>query len=278
MAYEPYVGFGTRKGIVFELDSFGLPLGTYDSYAEEFTTAPYTGLGIYGIREFNVVDPEARRIPHFNGDRVELVQQFPSLEAPAGTISVDGADLNLNSVLGNVLKRTVDGMEFMAWQTDQQGNEPAVGLLVYQAAKKSTGVIGWHFQIVQSTTMIPKRGVFADSNYTTTYNLAPNSVPNHLWGEALTLAADGALSAGVIGGFSLYPPRLTTFVADGSATVFSFKAGELPFDTGYKVFKATTAGVVTEVTSGITKGLTTLTFSVAPTAGQKIMVFHTIEK
>jgi len=280
MAYEPFVGYGTRKGIVYELDQYGLPLGTYELDIYDVlqpTTDPYTGVGIYGIREFNVTDPEARRIPHFNGDRVELVQQFPSLEAPAGTISVDGADLNLNTVLANVKKRTSDSMEFMPFMTDQQGNEPAVGLLVYQAAKKTTGVIGWHFNIIQSTTMIPKRGQFADSNYTTVFNMAPNAVPNHLWGEALTVAADGTESAGVVSGFALYPPRITTWIADGVEDTFSFNTGEEAYDVNYQVFKAT-AGVVTEVVSAITKATDTLTFDVAPASGVKIMVFHTIEK
>src|SRR6185503_9323473 len=158
MSYEPFVGFGTRKGIVYELDQYGLPLGGYDldAYGEKVeNTDPNTGLSIYGIRSFELTYPEPRRIPHFNSDCVELVQQFPSLDAAAGTITVDGNDLNLASILSNVRKSTVSGMEVMPFLSDQQGNEPNVGLLVYQAAKRTTGVQGWHFQFIQSTSMIP---------------------------------------------------------------------------------------------------------------------------
>src|SRR5918996_5583276 len=168
MAYEPFVAFGTRKGIVYELDQYGLPLGTYvdDLYGvPQPTTDPYTGLEIYGIRSFDTTNPEPRRIPHFDGDRVGLVQTFPSLDAPSGTIVVDGADLNLEAVLSNVKKRTVSGMELMPSQTDQQGNEPNVGLLVYQAAKKNNGVTGWHFKFIQSTSLVPINGPFGDNNY-----------------------------------------------------------------------------------------------------------------
>jgi hypothetical protein len=278
MSYEPFVGFGTRKGIVYELDQYGLPLGTYelDMYdVLQPTTAPYTGLEIYGIRNFELTIPEPRRIPHFNGDRVELVQQFPSLDAPAGTIVVDGSDLNLESVLANVKKRTISGMEIMVTQSDQQGNEPAVGLLVYQAAKKTTGVNGWHFKFIQSTTMIPRDGPFGDNNYETRYALAPNAVSSLPWGETLDIDVDGAESAGIVKGFSLRPPRVTTWIGDNAETEFLFDDDQQPPDNTYKVFRAI-AGVVTEVTSGVTKSTTGLVFAVAPASGVKILVPHTI--
>ena len=278
MAYEPFVGFGTRKGIVYALDEYGLPLGTYvdDVYGvAQPTTDPYVGLEIYGIRSFEVTYPEPRRIPHFNGDRVELVQQFPSLDAAAGTIVVDGADLNLASVLGNVQKSTISGMELMPHMTDKQGSEPSVGLLVYQAAKKSTGVTGWHFHFIQSTTMIPRPGPFGDSNYETRYALAPNSVGKHLWGFPLDTDVDGATSAGVIEGWSLNPPRVTTWVADGSEDTFLFDEDLQPLDNTFKVYRAI-SGVVSEVTSGITKTTTGVEFAVAPSEDDKILVPHLI--
>jgi hypothetical protein len=278
MAYEPFVGFGTRKGIVYELDEYGLPLGSYELNDYEVavpTTDPYTGLEIYGIRSFEVTYPEPRRIPHFNGDRVELVQQFPSLDAPAGTIVVDGNDLNLASVLGNVLKSTVSGMELMPHLSDQQGNEPSVGLLVYQAAKKSTGVIGWHFQFIQSTTMIPRPGPYGDNNYETRYALAPSAVGKHLWGFALDLDVDGTESAGVIDGWGLYPPRITTWISDGIESEYLFDADQQPIDNTYAVYKAVN-GVVTAVTSGVTKTTTGLTFAPVLADGTKILVPHMI--
>jgi hypothetical protein len=163
----------------------------------------------------------------------------------------------------------------MPSQTDKAGSEPSVGLLVYQAAKKSTGVTGWHFQFVTSTTMIPQRGSFADNNYETRYTMAPNAVTKLPWGEALSTDNDGVTSAGVIKGFSLYPPRLTTWVADGVEDAFVFDASLQPPDNTYSVYKAI-AGVVTAVTTGITKTTTGITFDVAPAADTKIMVPHVV--
>lgn len=278
MAYEPFVGFGTRKGIVYELDQYGLPLGTYELDVYDVlqpTTDPYTGLEIYGIRSFDLTYPEPRRIPHFNGDRVGLVQQFPSLDAAAGTIVVDGNDLNLNSILSNVKKQTISGMELMPLLTDMQGSEPNVGLLVYQAAKKTTGVQGWHFQFIQSTSMIPRPGPYGDNNYESRYALAPSAVTAHLWGFSLSAALDGVEEAAIIDGFSLYPPRITTWVADGTEDIFAFAVGQEPTDTNYKVYRSI-AGVVSEITSGIVKGLTNVDFTTAPLVGQKILIPHLI--
>ncbi len=265
MAYEPFVAFGTRKGFVFELDAYGIPKPT--------SVTPYLGLDIYGIRAFELTPPEPRNIPHFNGDRVELVQSFPSLDAPAGSITVDGNDLNLASILAAVKKSTVSGMELMPFLSDQQGAEPSVGLMVYQAAKKSTGVVGYHVQFIASTTMIPRPGPMGDSNFETRYSLAPNAVASHLWGFALGSVLDGVTKAGVIDGWALYKPRVTTFLADGVATIFTFDVNNKPTDNTYAVYKSI-AGVVTEQTAGVTKTTTTLTITGPLAIGTTILVPH----
>jgi hypothetical protein len=279
MAFEPYVSFGTRKGIVYELDQYGLPLGTYELDAYDVlqpTTDPYTGIEIYGIRSFDLTSPQPRIIPHFDGDKVGVTQVFPSLDAASGTIVVDGSDLNLESVLANVKKRTVSGMELMSSLSDQQGNEPNVGLLVYQAAKKNNGVQGWHFRFIQSTSMVPVIGPFGDSNYETRYALAPSAVTLLPWGEPFNLDDDGTESAGVVKGFApTYPPRITTWIADGVEDTFAFDTAQQPPDTTYTVYQAV-AGVVTEVTSGITKSTTQIVFAAAPADGRKILVPHMI--
>jgi hypothetical protein len=167
-------------------------------------------------------------------------------------------------------------MELMPSQTDQQGNEPNVGLLVYQAAKKNNGVTGWHFKFIQSTSLVPINGPFGDNNYETRYAMAPSAVTFAPWGEPFNIDDDGTESAGVIRGFSLKPPRLTSFIGDGAETDFFFATGQQPPDNTYQVFRAI-AGVVTEVTSGITKSTTGIVFAVAPASGAKIIVPHMID-
>ncbi len=275
MAYEPFVGFGTRKGVVYELDANHLPKAT--------DTNPYTGLEIYGIRGLQLTPPNVRRIPHFDGDKVALVQIFPSTDVPSGTITVDGADLNLASVLGNVRPSTVSGIELMPMMTDQQGNEPEVGLLVYQAAKKNTGSIGWHVVFIPSTQAVPQGGSFGDNNYETTYQLAPSASPNQLFGKAFSVngvetgdLGDGTATAGIVDGFAPFKPRITAWLADGSEDNFLFADDLQATDTDYAVFTATpqTGGGVeiAEVATDITKATTGITFTGTGGIGADVVI------
>ena len=253
MAYEPFVGFGTRKGIVYELDAtYGLPKAT--------STSPYVGVEIYGIRGLQLTQTNVRRIAHYDGDRVGLTQILPTLDVPSGTITVDGADLTLGSILGSVTKTTVSGMELMPMMSDQQGDEPNVGLIVYQAARKTTGVTGWHFHIVPTTQLVAQPGSFGDNNYETVYQMSPSASLKHLWGLAFSTSTDGTESSALIEGFAPYKPRVTAWLADGTEDVFAFDAALNATDTSYKLYQAI-AGVVSEVTVGVTKAVDDITFA-----------------
>ena len=157
--------------------------------------------------------------------------------------------------------------------TDQRGSEPNVGILVYQAAKDSAANVGWHTRIVPKTTAIKQDGSFGENNYETTYNLAPSASDAHLWGTLFTDTDDGTEHAGWVEAFSPNPAIVTSFNADGVEDTFLFDADHKPTDATYKVYKAI-AGVVTEVTSGITKTVNDIVFAVAPASGTIIMVPH----
>jgi len=273
MANKPFVGFGIRRGFIYELDQYGHPAAP--------NTDPYVGLNIYGIRAFNLTDPPARVISHFDGDKVAQQQTFPPTDASTGSITIDGSDLDLSALVGAVKKTTISGIEILPSMTDQRGSEPLVGILVYQAAKDSSGNHGWHTRIVPKTTAIKQDGSFGESNYETTYNLAPSASDSHLWGTLFTDTDDGTEHSGWVEAFSPYPAIVTSFQADGIEDTFAFDASFLPPDTNYKVYIAdpgtdlySVAGEVSEVTSGITKGLTNIVFAVAPDDGAIIMVPH----
>lgn len=267
MANRPFVGFGTRRGYLYELDQYGHPAAP--------DTGPYTGTKIYGIRGFNLTDPPARIISHFDGDKVAQQQTFPPTDASSGNITIDGADLDLHAIVGNTVKRTLAGIEFLPGMTDQRGNEPNVGILVYQAAKDSAGNVGWHTRIVPRTTAIRQDGSFGENNYESIYNLAPSASDSHLWGELMTDLADGTQHAGWLEAFSPEPAMVTAFKADGIEDTFIFDTDLPPVDTNYAVFWAV-GGVVSQITTGITKATTDLDFAYPPDDDVIIMVLHRI--
>lgn len=265
MANRPFVGFGTRRGFIYELDQYGHPAAP--------DTGPYVGTKIYGIRGFNLTDPPPRIISHFDGDKVGQQQTFPPTDASSGTITIDGSDLDLNAIVGSVNKRTIAGVEILPSMTDRRGNEPIVGILVYQAAKDSAGNVGWHTRIVPRTTAVKQDGSFADSNYETIYNLAPSASDSHLWGEVMTDEIDGTEHAGWLEGFSPDPVMVTSFKADGIEDTFPFDQDFLPVDENYEVFWAVD-GVVSHITTNIDKTTADVAFDYPPDEDVTIMVFH----
>lgn len=262
-----FVGYGTREGRVYELDTYGLPKPT--------STSPYTGIKIKGLSGFNTTQTQVRRIQHYDGDRVSLTQIFPTLDVPGGTITVDGADLSLIAKLSNVKETTLDGVKLIPILSDQQGNEPSVGLIITQAAKNDDGADGYHVLFVNSSQAVPQQGSFGNNNYETTFQMSPSSTTHHLWGADYTTADDGVEASGGDQGFATKKVVITSWLADGTEDEFPFASGLNALDTSYKVYKST-AGVVTEVTSGITKATDKLTFAAAPTSGISIFVMHPI--
>ena len=267
MANRPFVGYGVRKGFIYELDVFGHPAAP--------DTSPYVGMNVYGIRGFNLTDPPARIISHFDGDKVSQQQTFPPTDASSGSITIDGSDLDLHALVGAVKKTTVSGIELLPSMTDKRGSEPLVGILVYQAAKDSAGNIGWHTRIVPRTTAIKQDGAMGENNYETIYNLAPSASDAQLWGRLFTNTDDGTEHAGWVEAFSPNPAIVTSFKADGVEDTFPFDVSFLPPDATFDVFIADpVTGVVTEVTAGITKSTANILFAVAPDADSIIMVPH----
>src|SRR5258706_4851660 len=269
MAYEPFVGYGTRKGVLYELDAFNLPNAA--------SSTAYRGLEIYGIRAFALPPVAVRIIPHFDGDKVALTQVFPPNTAPTGTITVDGSDTALVAVVSSTTKSTVGLYELVPYLSSSQGSEPNIGLLVYQAARKTTGATGWHVMFVPSTTAIPQNGQFGDNNYETTYQLSPSASPNHLFAKAFATGDEGVSTAGLVDGFGLYKPRITAWKADGATLVFTFATGLNAVNTTYDVYKFTaSSSLVAKVTTGVTKATTGITFDTAhePASGDKLFVLH----
>ena len=266
MADKPFVGFGVRRGRIYELDTYGHPKAP--------STSPYIGLNLYGIRAFNLTDPPARIISHFDGDKVAQQQTFPPTDASSGAITIDGSDMDISALVGSVIKRDISGIEILPSMTDQRGNEPLAGILVYQAAKDSAGNIGWHSRIVPRTTAIKQDGNFGDANYETTYNLAPSASDSHLWGEVMTIGADGTAHAGWIEGFSSNPVMVTAWKANGIVTEFLFEADHQATDNLYSVFRANALGVIVPITSGLVKTTAMLDFDYAVPTGHILMAIH----
>lgn len=269
MATDFYVGYGTREGRVYLLDAYGIPLPT--------STTAYIGTKIKGLSGFTSTNTNVRRIQHYDGDRISLVQIFPTQDVAAGTITVDGHDLALTAILGGTTETTHDSIKILPMMSDQQGSEPSVGLIVTQAAKNDEGADGYHMQFINSTQAVPQAGSFGNNNYETTYACSPSSTNHHMWGLDYVQGTDGCESAAMDDAFAAKKAIITTWLTDGSTAVFTFDASYQAADTSYKVYQ-NDGGTVTELTTGVTKATSGVTFATAqiPTTGKTLLVLHTV--
>lgn len=261
---------GARGGKLFALNSYERPAGT--------GTTAYTGIDLYSLKSYELTFPEPRQITHTGNDRLLASQQFPALESVTGVVNFGAEDLDIVALTSgvNVNSDNVAGAEMAAMGTDKQGFEPNVALLLYQAAVTESKSQVYHFHLLMNTTMIPIPPGFADTPQDYRYTVAPNPVDDHLWGDAIDETADGATTATVISGFTSYPPNIAAFVGDNAETAFTFPADEQAVNaTDITVFGAAAGSAnLTEVTTGITKATTGVTWDTAPASGYEIVIVY----
>jgi len=186
---------------------------------------------------------------------------------------VEAGDPTLAALLGGTKVASLGEISMIGIGTDKQGFEPQVGLMLYQAARGlDTGAIYWHTFWIPSTQVVRKSGGMTADKAITIYQVAPNRVGRHLWGAPFSSAVEGYLSGQILESWSNYPLRLASFLADGTAVDFSFPVNWPAVQTtGIKVWRN---GV--EVTAGLTKLATKVTFTTAPTASDRIDILREI--
>lgn len=228
-----YVFSGLQNGIVYELNAKGRPKAT--------TNQAYVGLEVYASKLFNLTLPAARRVAHIGNDRLLKVQIFPSQEIPTGELNVGAEDLELVQVLkGATDIKEIAGMKMLPSLSDLEGNEPNVGMILWQAAlEKRTSAQGFRFFMLPQTKAVPRIGGAGPDPIDTIFDLSPNPSEAYLWGASLAPLADpsdefsgvpevGAYAAGVWDGFSVYPPRIASFISDADDVAFLFPNNAKP--------------------------------------------------
>ena len=274
---EPFVYSGFQTGVIYELNANGRPNGT--------TLDPYTGIEVYAAKLYALTLPATRKIPHIGNDRLLKTQQFPSQEVASGEISVGAEDLELIAALSGSTILEIAGMQLLPHMSDLQGQEPNVGMSLYQAALAQSGPQRFHFHMITSTKAVVRLPGFGPDPIDLVYDIAPDPVDRYLWGYDMAPLSDpsdpfsgitptGALEAGVWSGFGEGEPRIAAFVADGSEDTFLFPENMQANDaTNIAVFTAAGA-VVTSYSSGYTGALTGVTFDSPPTVDDEVILLY----
>lgn len=282
---EPIVFSGFHRGVAYKLNTYGRP----DASVEDPYIGPYTGLEIYGAKTFGLTVPGTRKIAHVGNDRLLATQQFPPIEAITGEMGVGAEDMDLVALLGGGDIVTEAELRMLPHGSDLQGSEPNIGFIFIQDALAKSGPQRYRFLIIPSTKAVPRSSGLGAEPIDYIYDLAPNTVDKHLWGEDLSILADpsdpysgvsesGADEAAFWDGYAEYEPRLCTWIGQAAQVLFSFPEDKPAADTDKISIWYAQGATVAEVTTGVTKAVTGLTFDTAPVttygAGVEILALY----
>ena len=254
---------GARLAKVYMLNSSGTPNASATTY--------YNGLKVETIKGFALNSKEPRVFTHVGQDRPLGIDYLPATEAMDGEISVGGDEFAVaTAVMGTGVVEVGEAVG-MHVQTSQSGYEPTVGLLVYQKAiDLDSGLDRWRVFISAAAKMYFMPNGMNDNTTEHRYKVAPRISKYNLWGTALTLADDFCETSQGIFLMTEGKPELLAFKADGTEDEFLFPTDEPAISTSkISVWKN---GVL--LSAGITLSTTKVTFTSAPTAGDRIVVFY----
>ena len=256
-------GAGFRHVRVYELDANG--------YIKASGTTYYEGMQCVGARAFEFTIPDIRRIAHTGDDRL-LAQTFlPRIEASNAVIRLARSDMDVFAIVTGTLERTLGEMKMIGYGTSQQGEEPNIGILMYQLTQDAVAKVSRYMSY-----MFPSaRGVINPASLNEnaneyTFNIVPNIVTSHLWGEAFALVEDGFVSAEMVEGQTVSVPLLVAFKGDGIVTKFLYNVAH-PAVSAAKSHVCTVNGVVDATPTLETDGVTP---TVMPSDGDIVAVMY----
>lgn len=259
-------GVGMRRAVVFALNTSGLPSAS--------GTTAYEGLEVVGPRAWNLNNPEPRKITHVGNDRPLAIDYLPPNEAMSAELRVAAGDLPLQAVLTNVNTFTIADATLMQWNTEQQGSEPDVGLLLFQQSlDTATKARRYRFHVIPSGRVYPQPANMDENAAEHTYMVAPNPTTTHLWGTTMAVATEGGSEAAAIEGMTTGRPNIVAFLGDASTVAFLFPTAKQAINTtsiAVWVDGVLQTGGGTDYT-GATSGIT---FVAAPANNALIVAFY----
>jgi hypothetical protein len=258
---------GLRYASVFALNSNGRPNASAAS-------APFTGLQMEGAKAYTLTVPEPRFISHTGDDRLLAKDVLPPLEGITGEVKAAKNRYDVRALLTGVEVNTIGEAETLAFSTDKQGYEPQVGLMLYQQSLDADvsgsrfGSRRWRVSFVPKAVLIPMPPNMDENASEITFKVNAFVIKNHLWGTALTLLDDGCTEAQGLEMMMEGKPWLDCWLGDNATTVFTLSKTALSA-AKISVF---IDGVLT--TAGVTKTVTSVTFTPAPAMNADIDILY----
>lgn len=264
---------GLNAARIYELDQDD------GSIASSNATA-YDGLSVGGPITFTYEPPDPESIAHPGNNQVLQRDVLPSLESSSGALEVSRTDVDTIAALTNVnVFNPVTDINSIAWQTNQQGTEPTVGLLVYAQAKTNAGLRAWSTFVFPKAVIVPKPKGMSREQSNHSYFVQPQSATKHIYGVALNATDDGCTSAEVIEYQSNYRLHVAGWTTTSTETDYNFASSLKYTNNGAAGIIVTKNGV--KMTYGATADATHytadadgITFGAALTNTDKVVALY----
>jgi len=249
-------GVEVYRAVVFPLSSTGA--------IQAPSTAVYEGLEIKGPRVFELTPAEPRLITHPGSMRIQDTIYLPPNEADRAELRVGYAQQDIIAALSATKVVTVAESTMVARSTDQQGSEPDVSLFVTQLAKDSNKLTRWHTYVIPRARAIPMDSPMNEAALEQRYSITMSPSTVHLWNHALTVTDEGCTEAAYMDVMTEGKFNFVAWLADGVEDEFLFPTSKQAIDVAKIALFDLTTGV--EVTAGITKATTGITYAAPPAA------------
>lgn len=266
---------GLQHARVYELEANGYPKAT-------ITGAVYEGVEIVAPKAYEITPAKARDIVHVGNNRRLSQDKLPAIDVSSGVIRTSRLDFDMNALLTATKVHTVGESVFTGFNTNLQGSEPAVAMLLYQQAKAfGAGTRVWSAYHLPSVVAILDPASMNENASEFAYNLAPSSVAHQIFGPIYTVALDGFTEAEMVWSETEGKPHIVAWLAaatgaDGGVFLFHTDRPATASTKIHHVAKLAASGpTLTDITSTTTKTvLTQLTISGALLAGDLIICFY----
>jgi hypothetical protein len=236
---------------------------------------PYEGLEFSRPKSLTLNLGAPRAITNVAQGRVQDTIYLPSTDAKTAEFHLSNIDLVTFAQLSNVSSRTLGGGRMMPFGTDKQGLEIAGIFLISQLAfHDDDGVSQWHNYILPRTRAVVNMPNFDENAIDVTVNMSLSPSKKHVWGEAVSTANDGALEITGLDHVTWNRFNIVAWLADGVEDVFLFPTSKPAVSDYATSFTLWDYNAGTEVTAGITKATTGVTYAVAPAANKLLIALY----
>lgn len=251
---------GFRNCRIYQLTAFGIPAAT--------NTTPYEGTRLSGATALQITHPAPRDIVHLGDDYIFARDILPPNAALDAVLRAGKVRNDIDAMVSGVKSYAIGEAAGMNVATDQQGFEPQFGILGYSQAEDANeagttmGLRQWGSVIFPKAWIIFQEQARDQNPYSSQYTVRAALGTAHLWGLPYSIATEGSLIAQEERYATQYKPNIAAWKVTGtSPAALLFATARQAVSTAKiaVVTNCTTAGVITDVTSSVTKATTGIT-------------------